>query len=394
MAKRRFKLLALALSIMARSFVAPLEISRAARVNRQKAPRTTRWAFDASNAAQFLEPSVTVIGVSLKDVVQGLEAANSNIDLLSKQALLVNSKDAQDHAQSLAKTLVKSTASQQFRNIFLPTISLPRVPVNGTKFQLLVSSILSDTSFTGVSSIHAEPGVGKSVAVALAMLEWAKNRPKSITVLFRGSVARLKEFFKVEDITLVPVVAEFLFPILAEKGIRLQLLLDNIFDQDLVEGKIVLDLAKAAFDHGQVIVVTQSEVVAKGIEDLNGLRTRLAPQQEDVKEYRWNETQALQLFAALNATKKLKSSEPKEIENAVKKTWEEFKKDRVMTCKILERAQFPDGGWTPVGIIQFQRSGRKPVSNAGRVGLTFARMKSSAAAGRYRDILCSSIILA
>ena len=379
MAKRGCKLLALALSLLVagRSFVVcfvalvetPQVVTRSAkRHKRHKSPssssRTTRCTFSASDAAQFLEP----LGISLKDIVVELQAANNNIDSLSGQTSLVDSKYAPEHAESLAKSLVEGTAkSEQFRNIFLPRISLPRIPVNGTKFQHLVSNVLSDTSFTGASAIHAEPGVGKSVAVALAMLEWAKNNPKSITVLFRGSVARLKDFFKVEDITLVPVVAELLFPILEEAGVRLQLILDNIFDIDLAEGKIVIDLARAAFDYGQVIIVTQSEVVAKDVDDLNGLRTRLAPQQEDVKEYRWNKTQAIQLFVALNATKRVNSSEPKEIEQAVKKTLQEFKEDRVAISKTLESAQFPDGGWTPVGIIQFRRSGKQPVSPAGRV---------------------------
>ena len=236
MAKRRLKLLALALSILvARSFAVLIQISRVTQVNRHKAPRTTRCAFsNASDAAQYLEPFATVVGISLKDIVVGLQAANNNINSLSGQETLVDSKYAREHAESLAKTLVESTAkSEQFRNVILPRILLPRIPVNGTKFQHLVSNVLSDTSFTGASSIHAEPGVGKSVAVALAMLEWAKYNPKSITVLFRGSVARLKDFFRVEDITLVPVVAELLFPILEEAGVRLQLILDNIFDKDL-----------------------------------------------------------------------------------------------------------------------------------------------------------------
>ncbi|CAE7557185.1 unnamed protein product [Symbiodinium sp. CCMP2592] len=366
MAKRRFKLLALALSIMvARSFVAPLETSRITQVGRHKAPRITRWAFDASNAAQYLEPFVAVLGLSLKDVVQGVQVANSNIVSLSRQDTLVNSDDAQDHAESLAEALLAESASPDFRNIFLPKISLPRIPVNGTKFQLLVSSVLSDTNFTGASSIHAEPGVGKSVAAALAMLEWAKYAPRSITVLFSGSVARLKEFFKVEDITLVPVVAGFLYPILAEEGVRLQLILDNIFDTDLAEGKMVMDLAKAAFQHGQIIVITQSEMVAKGVAKLNGLRTRLAPQQQDAKEYRWSETQALQLFAGLEAANGVKSSDTEQIEDAVKKSVEKFKTNPVMIAENLDGARFPDGGWSPVGIIQFQRSGQQPVSAAG-----------------------------
>lgn len=162
--KRRLKLLALALSnLVARSFAALIQISRVTQVNRHKAPRTTRCAFSASDAAQYLEPFATVVGISWQDIVVGLQAANNNIDSLSGQETLVNFKYAREHAESLAETLVESTAkSEQFRNIFLPKILLPRIPVNGTKFQHLVSNVLSDTSFTGASSIYAEPGVGKS----------------------------------------------------------------------------------------------------------------------------------------------------------------------------------------------------------------------------------------
>lgn len=92
MAKRRLKLLALALSILvARSFAALIQISRVTQVNRHKVPRTTRCALrasDAAQAAQYWEPFATVFGISLKDIVVGLQAANNNIDSLSGQETL------------------------------------------------------------------------------------------------------------------------------------------------------------------------------------------------------------------------------------------------------------------------------------------------------------------
>ena len=49
------------------------------------------------------------------------------------------------------------------------------------------------------------------------------------------------------------------FPILSDAGVRLQLVLDNIFDKELGEdGKMLMSLASAAFKYGQVVVVTQS----------------------------------------------------------------------------------------------------------------------------------------
>ena len=63
------------------------------------------------------------------------------------------------------------------RVIFLPNISLSLISVNGTEFQHLVSNVSSDVTLAGISSIHAGPGVGTSVAVALSVLGWARDNP-------------------------------------------------------------------------------------------------------------------------------------------------------------------------------------------------------------------------
>ena len=117
-----------------------------------------------------------MIGTSLKESAQGVRDANKNNRSISKQKSLVDIHGAQAHAERLAKTLVASAEkSEKTRNIFFPNVSLPLIPVNGTAFQHLVSNVLSDSFLTGTSSIHAEPGVGKSVVVALAMLAWVKT---------------------------------------------------------------------------------------------------------------------------------------------------------------------------------------------------------------------------
>ena len=171
----------------------------------------------------------------------------------------------------------------------------------------------------------------------------------------------------------------------------MQFVLDNVFDNELgADGRMLMSLARAAHRYGQVIVVTQSERVATEIANLNGERTRLAPQQETVNKYRWNETQAFQLLVFLNATEKVKvSNKPSKtmwwrwwrailrakkkttnvegLQQAVRKTAAEFREDDVLISKTLESSSKPGGGWTPVGIIEFLLSGKKPVSAASAI---------------------------
>jgi len=317
--------------------------------------------------AQYLEPFVTVIGITRKDVWQGALDANNNLRLISNQTALVDIKEAQAHAECLAQTLVESAStSEKARNIFLPNISLPLIPVNGTEFQHLVSNVLSDLTLTGVSSIHAEPGVGKSVAVTLAILGWAKGNPKSITVLIRGNLQLLEDFFRVSKEAYVPAVAENLFRILSDEGVRLQLVLDNVFDKKLGErGEMLMSLARAAFKYGQVVVVTQSREVAEEIGLLNGARTRVSPHQKcNASDYRWNEMQASTLLLNLNATAKLNRSMKESediVQRALTESFKKFKQDGAWVQENLEGARMPDGGWKPVDIEQFLISGIKPV---------------------------------
>ena len=142
-----------------------------------------------------------------------------------------------------------------------------------------------------------------------------------------------------------------------------------------------MSLARAAFEHGQVVVVTQS---AEEVGSLNGARTRVSPQQKcNVSEYRWNEMQASRLLLNLNATAKLKdwrksrktrwwrkmlhafTRTTKESEDTVQRalneSFKEFKKDEAWVQENLEGARMPDGGWKPVDIEQFLLSGIKPV---------------------------------
>ena len=201
----------------------------------------------------------------------------------------------------------------------------------------------------------------------------------------RGNLKLLKDFFRVADEAYVPFVAENLFEILSDEGVRLQLVLDNIFDKELGEdGKMLMSLARAAFEYGQIVVVTQSREVAEEVGSLNGARTRVSPQQKcNVSEYRWNEMLASRLLLNLNATAKLKdwrksrktrwwrkmlhafTRTTKEsegmVQRALNESFKEIKQDGAWVQENLEGARMPDGGWKPVDIKQFLLSGIKPV---------------------------------
>eukprot|EP00434_Breviolum_minutum_P027476 symbB.v1.2.024293.t1/scaffold2289.1/size83295/1 len=299
----------------------------------------------------YPEPIVTVVGISLKDLAKQFLDARRSARSLNKLKPLVDVNDAYEHAGVLANKLLEGAErSHKGQNIIVTNILLPLIPVNGTEFQHLVSNVLSDVTSTGVSSIYAEPGVGKSVAVVLAMLGWAEGNPNSITVLVQENLKLLNDFFRVSDEAYIPAVAANLFRILSDAGVRLQLVLDNVFDKQLGEdGKMLMSLARAAFEHGQVVVVTQSREVAEKVGSLNGARTRVSSQQKcNVSQYRWNEMQASRLILNLNATAKLNkmlltftstTKEPEDrVQRALNESLEAFSQDGA-GCRRIWKGQ-------------------------------------------------------
>ena len=374
MAKRGFKLFALALSILVgRSFLALVEIPQTTQ-HRYRRPSKTARSAEPPDWAAYLEPIVTVVGISLKDLANQFFDARRIARSLNELNPLVDVNDAYEHAGVLANKLLEGPErSHKGQNVIVTNSSLPLIPVNGTEFQHLVSNVLSDVTSTGVSSIYAEPGVGKSVAVVLAMLGWAEGNPNSITVLVQENLKLLNDFFRVSDEAYIPAVAANLFRILSDRGVRLQLVLDNVFDEQLGEdGKMLMSLARAAFEHGQVVVVTQSREIAENVGSLNGARTRVSSQQKcNVSQYRWNEMQASRLLLNLNATAKLNkmlltftstTKEPEDrVQRALNESLEAFSQDGAWVQENLEGARMPDGGWKPVDIKQFLISGIKPV---------------------------------
>ena len=352
----------------------------------QKHPnKTTRFAVDAATL-EYIANWVTVLGVTMKD------SCLAAMEKIKKQRPLADIQNVQKHSSELAMRIIDlAEKSQQAHAIFLPNSSLPMFPVNDTPFQHLINDVIADQTLTGVSAIHAEPGVGKSVAGALAILQWSQANPKHITVLVGGSLQNLQHFFRIEHERFMPPVAASLFPILCGKGIRLQIILDNIFDKEVgsADAQLLMGLARASHRYGHVIVVSQSQQVATDVANLNGARTRMAPQQRDILEYRWDEPMARQLILCLNATARVphqmesnsrmttlwerilrffgrnpvfagNSWNQNETKSALEAAQKELVEEDIR--KILEATKFPDkaGGWKPTNIQEFLLSGKLP----------------------------------
>ena len=217
---------------------------------------------------------------------------------------------------------------------------MPEQVVKGTKFEQLIYTVLSDNRSTGLSAVHAEPGTGKSIAAILAIQEQQASECAGIRVLLAGDfVPSVQEFFRVPTPQLAVDVAEFLFPLLKAKGIRLRIVFDNTFNRGIATDETnLMGLIRPAFEHGQhIIAITQSKKAAEELADLNGERTRLAvQQQQEERMYRWARTQARTFL------------ETKELEEVID--------------KVLNNTEIPDdfGLWRPVAITEYVNTGRKP----------------------------------
>ena len=274
-------------------------------------------------------------------------AATSLVDFFRKQieyfrstflevSLLPPGGEANEHAKKLADLV---DGAQQEGNPIIPQgqLVMPEQPVEGTGFQRLMITVLNDNRTGGLSSVHAEPGVGKSVATAMALRNCTQK--SAVTVLLQGDFSgNLKAFFRVGDVADAAPVALQLFRILRERGIRLQMVFDNTFDTGLHGPQAnLMALTRAAheFDH-HLIAISQIAEAANEVANLNGARTRKVEQQEP-PSYRWSKGQAKEYLKAVNTL---------------------TEKDE----RVLNMTQVPDevGGWKPVDIKEYLRTGRRP----------------------------------
>ena len=164
---------------------------------------------------------------------------------------------------------------------------------NDTLFERLMLDVLED-SLGGTSAVFAEPGIGKSVASVLAAQKTNASQSR-LTVVLQGAFEEsLETFFRVQKASQAPKVARSMFKMLADHGVRLQIVFDNTFDNEVPEQSKapMRDLTRFAFAHGHhLIVICQAREGAESVDDLNGVRTRIAAQQNGrcAEEFRWSE---------------------------------------------------------------------------------------------------------
>ena len=270
---------------------------------------------------------------------------------LQRVATMAPRKGIRRHAQKLLNCVLYGNwwngllaRRVPLKNVVLPFDDQFRVAeaINGTQFEKLMCEVLEDRNTVGTTAVYAEPGVGKSVAAMLAVLQTSTSET-CMSVILQGTFSvSLENFFRLQDASDAASVARAFFGLLQEQGIRLQIILDNMFDNGLqTNGEDLMMLTRAAHELGHhLIVITQSRERAEEVSDLNGARTRLAlQQQQDERVYRWSSEQARSFLETL---------EPKESEQVID--------------KVLNDTQVPDEFrlWKPSDIREYLTSGCKP----------------------------------
>ena len=264
---------------------------------------------------------------------------------LQNVAVMSPQKSVRKHAEKLTNCLLWGNwfwrclqRRRPLKNIIVPFE--PQYlddPTNGTLFEKLLLDILEERN-VGTSAVFAEPGIGKSVAAVLAVLKAEVNQ-SHMTVLIRGEFSQnLRKIFRTTDAAVALEVARPFFTRMAQHGICLTFIIDNAFDNGIEKTmtSAVMELTRFAFDSGHhLIIIAQTEEGAAEIGDLNGARTRIAPQQtgKGAEDFRWGEDLASQY---LNKTVLAESKKRNSTVADIKREW-------LNATRMRDRF----GGWNP-----------------------------------------------
>ena len=266
---------------------------------------------------------------------------------LQNVAVMSPQKSVRKHAEKLTNCLLWGNwfrrglqRRRPLKNIIVPfEPEYLDDPTNGTLFEKLLLDILEERN-VGTSAVFAEPGIGKSVAAVLAVLKAEVNQ-SHMTVLIRGEFSQnLRDFFRTTDAAVALKVAWPFFTRMAQHGTCLTFIIDNAFDNGIDKSdnskSAVMELTRFAFDCGHhLIIIAQTEEGADEIGDLNGARTRIAPQQNGkrAEDYRWGEDLASQY---LNETVLAESKKRNSTVADIRREW-------LNATRMRDRF----GGWNP-----------------------------------------------
>ena len=234
--------------------------------------------------------------------------------------------------------------------------------VDDTPFQKLMTKVLA-VNRSGCTAVHAEPGMGKSIASLRALP--AGRVSKNYTVLLDGGFrAEMMRFFRVSSFELVVSVARMVFPALTQAGVSMNMIFDNGVedDEDFHKSRTEwIFLLKAAYESGHhLIVVTQSEALAMKIGSLNGERSRVSAEQETPEKYRWAKEQAREYLGYLLEARNIPP-------------------EAVGVEKFLSSCSIPDvyGGWKPIAMSNYLDFNETPEV-----------LRALAQAGRLLPVFC------
>ena len=224
-------------------------------------------------------------------------------DFPLQKVSVMNPESAKKHAQKLTNRILWGGGFWQIvgrisgkrapiKNMILPFTEELEGAQHDTLFERLMLDVLED-SVDGTSAVFAEPGIGKSVASVLAAQKTNASQSR-LTVVLQGAFEQsLKKLFRVQQASDAIEVALSMFKQLADHGVRLQIVFDNTFDNEVPEQSKapMRDLTRFAFARGHhLIVICQAREGAESVDDLNGVRTRIAAQQNGrcAEEFRWS----------------------------------------------------------------------------------------------------------
>ena len=288
-------------------------------------------------------PRTVGVAVDPAAALSTASAATALVDFINKQMSYYEEEIANiplsaergcaKHAQKLLDRLV--SAQKRGKSIIPRSQRVPQQPIENTSFERLMMTVLADNQTTGSLQHQNHWQVHCTTRTRNGMPN------SSVGVLLQGDFQKnLRDFSRAADAADAVQVAAVLFDLIQARGIRLQILFDNTFDQGVQGQKnLLLGLTRSAFDCGHhLLVVTQSEKAAQEVANLNGERSR-AWAQNDARSYRWRRTEA----------RKYLENNP-------------LLSNEQTIDAVLNSTAVPDeiGGWRPVSMDEYLRTGRRP----------------------------------